>query len=143
MAWNELGPLIVSVGGVITALAAWLKVRHGEGNKRIEADVRSKELRIQADLQDNTQVMELVHFQQAMLDKHQARLEELQYIMETKAEQEAENRAELRLMSYQIAECEQDRTRLRIRIRRLEDRINNTLDPPTKKPNPKPEPPDL
>ena len=98
MAWNELGPLIVSVGGVITALAAWLKVRHGEGNKRIEADVRSKELRIQADLQDNTQIMELVHFQQAMLDKHQTR---------------------------------------------LEDRINNTLDPPTKKPNPKPESPEL
>lgn len=121
MPWNEIAPALVGLGGLVTAVAAWLKVRHGEGNKRIDAEVRSQELRLQADLQDNTQIMELVHFQQAMLDKHQARLEELQYIMEIKAELEAENRAELRLMSYKITECEEDRAVLRERIRRLEN----------------------
>jgi len=123
MPWSEITPALVGLGGLVTALAAWLKIRHGEGNKRIEAEVRGKELSLQAELQDNAQVMELVHFQQAMLDKHQARLEELQYILESRAEQEAENRAELRLIRYQIAECEQDRTRLRIRIRRLEETL--------------------
>lgn len=130
MIWSDLAPIIVSAGGIITALAAFFKIRNGEGNKRIDAEVRTKELDIQADHQDNVQIMELVHFQQAMLDKHQARLEDLQYIIEVKAEQEAENRAELRLMRYRIAECEEDRVKLRRRIARLERQWKEQTTPP-------------
>ena len=127
MAWTELAPLMVGIGGIITALAAYFKVRHGEGNKRIDADLRDKEIRLQSDHQDNNQVMELVHFQQAMLDKHQARLDDLQYIMEIKAEQEAENRADLRLMRYRIAECEEDRTQLRRRLSKVEKEFKREI----------------
>ena len=121
MQWTEIAPALVGLGGIITALATWFRVRHGEGNKRLDTEVRSKELLLQADQQDNEQLMSLVVFQQGMLEKHQLRLDELQAVMELKAEEEAENRAELRLMRYQIAECEQDRVKLRARIKRLEE----------------------
>ncbi|MFA7481755.1 MAG: hypothetical protein WC314_14705 [Vulcanimicrobiota bacterium] len=123
MSLDELSPLLVGVGGLITAFATWLKVRHGEGNKRLDAELNAKELDLLADAQDNHQIMALVTFQQEMLEKHQARLDDLQAALENKAEREAENRAELRLMRYRITECEEDRLRLRDRVVKLEQSL--------------------
>ena len=130
MPWTELTPLFVGIGGIITAFAAWLKVRYGEGNKRIDAEVKSKELSLQADAQDNSQIMALVTFQQGMLEKHQRHLDNLQAALEIKAEREAKNRAEIRLMRYRITECEEDRLRLKDRVIKLEQ----SLIPPKDKP---------
>ena len=125
MIWTDIAPVFVAVGGVITAFAAWLKIRHGEGNKRIDAEMKTKELMLRADEQDNNQIMGLVTFQQTMLDKHQSRLDALQTALEAKAENEAEHRAELRLMRYRITECEEDRMQLRARVIKLEQSVNN------------------
>lgn len=126
MLWTEITPVVVALGGFVTALAAWLKVRHGEGNKRIDAEIRTKELMLKADQQDNAQIMSLVGFQQQVLEKHQIRLDELQAVIERKAEQEAENRAEMRLMAYQISECERDRDLLKKRLSKLEGSLGLT-----------------
>ncbi len=123
MPMNELAPVLVAVTGLVTALGAWFKVRHGDADKRLETEFKTKELSLQADRQDNEQIMSLVGLQQAMLEKHQERLDEMQAALERKAELEAESRSEIRLMRYQIRECEDDRVVLRARIRLLEENV--------------------